>query len=93
MTVAISQLSSSIGLHPPTRAPQAPRLSALGLKKYMEVTVEEDGHLDLSEFDVSAHAGVLLDGVGDAITLHYNREALQGRLKEGRGLSVCQARF
>ena len=26
-----------------------------------------------------------MDGVGDAITLHHNREALQGRVKEGRG--------
>lgn len=59
--------------------------SALGLETYMEVTVESDGHLALSDFDVNVHAGVLLDGVGDAMTLHHNREALQGRLKEGRG--------
>jgi len=33
---------------------------------FMEVTVEGSPHLDLSGFDHRVHAGVLLDGVGDA---------------------------
>ena len=55
------------------------------LSDYLEVTVEDDANLDLSSFDVSTHAGLLLDGVGDAELLHRNREILQGRAKEGRG--------
>ncbi len=57
----------------------------LGLDSYLEVTVENDGHLDLSAFNIETHAGVLLDGVGDALMLHWHRESLQGRLKEGLG--------
>ena len=30
-------------------------------------------------------AGVLLDGIDDALMLHKHRESLQGRVKEGRG--------
>ena len=48
---------------------------------FLEVTVEDSMQLDLSDFDVSTHAGVLLDGVGDALFLKRNREALQGRPK------------
>ena len=59
--------------------------AALGLKAFIEVTVEGDGSLDLSHFDVDTDAGVLLDGVGDALMLHGHRESLQGRAKEGRG--------
>ena len=57
----------------------------LKLPGFLEVTVEDDTNLDLSEFDVATHAGVLLDGVGDALMLHSHREALQGRVKECRG--------
>ena len=57
----------------------------LGVPSFLEVTVEGDNNLDLSEFDVATHAGVLLDGVGDALMLHSHREALQGRVKECRG--------
>lgn len=57
----------------------------LGLSTYKEVTVEGDDALDLSEFNLAVHAGVLLDGVGDALMLHQHREALQGRAKENRG--------
>ena len=57
----------------------------LGLQSFLEVTVEDDGHLDLSSFDITFHAGVLLDGVGDALFLHSNRESLQGRAKENFG--------
>ncbi|CAK0826113.1 unnamed protein product [Prorocentrum cordatum] len=38
-------------------------------KEFLEVTVEEDGHLDLARFDMQAHGGVLLDGVADALLL------------------------
>ena len=57
----------------------------LGLSTYKEVTVEGDDALDLSEFNLAVHAGVLLHGVGDALMLHQHREALQGRAKENRG--------
>ena len=36
----------------------------LGLAEFVEVTVEDDGHLDASDFIASQHAGILLDGVG-----------------------------
>lgn len=57
----------------------------LGLNSFLEVTVEGDGNLDLSGFDISLHAGVLLDGVGDTMMLHTSRESLQGRAKETFG--------
>ena len=49
------------------------------------MTVEGDSQLDLSEFELTKHAGVLLDGVGDALMLKQHREALQGRAKKCRG--------
>ena len=52
---------------------------------FLEVTVEDSMQLDLSDFDVSMHAGVLLDGVGDTLFLKQNREALQGRPKVCKG--------
>jgi hypothetical protein len=52
---------------------------------YLEVTVETDGHLDLADFDLDAHGGVLLDGLGDIATLKANRESLQGRPKITKG--------
>ena len=52
---------------------------------FLEVTVEDNEHLDLSDFDCRFHGGVLLDGVGDAHILKLNREALQGRAKEAKG--------
>jgi len=57
----------------------------VGLPEYLEVTVENSGALDLSDLDVRRHAGVLLDGVGDALLLKENREALQGRPKLTKG--------
>ena len=33
---------------------------------YLEVRVEENTELDLSDYDLTAHVGVLLDGVGNA---------------------------
>ena len=56
-----------------------------GEHSYLEVTVEQSEHLDLAEFDVRLHSGVLLDGVGDALILKKNREALQGRAKLAKG--------
>ena len=57
----------------------------LGLKDFLEVTVEMMQTLDLADFDLRVHGGVLLDGVGDALTLKLNREALQGRPKVCKG--------
>ena len=57
----------------------------LGVSDYLEVTVQDNGSLDLSEFDVEKHAGILLDGVGDVQMLADNRESLQGRAKAERG--------
>ena len=51
---------------------------ALDLPRFLEVTVEGDSALDFSAFDVRRDAGVLLDGVDDALTLKKNREILQG---------------
>ena len=57
----------------------------LGLKDFLEVTVEMMETFDLADFDLRVHGGVLLDGVGDALTLKLNREALQGRPKVCKG--------
>ena len=57
----------------------------LDVPDYLEVTVEDDTNLDLSEFDLAQHAGVLLDGVSDVLMLKRHREALQGRMKKARG--------
>ena len=66
----------------------------LGLSAFLEITVEDDGHLDFSELDPSKHAGVLLDGLGDLLLLKRNRETLQGRpkvLKGGRSQTMRYA--
>ena len=52
---------------------------------FLEVTVEADEHFDLSEYHHEKHAGVLFDGVGDALLLKRNREMLQGRPKVCKG--------
>ena len=57
----------------------------LELPGFLEVTVEGDSHMDLSEFDLRRHAGVLLDGIGDVLMLKQQRETLQGRAKKCRG--------
>ena len=59
--------------------------TTLGLPGFLEVTVEGDTFMDLAEFDLMAHAGVLLDGVGDVTMLKRHREVLQGRIKKCRG--------
>ena len=57
----------------------------LGIPGFLEVTVEGDDNLDMSDFDLEQHAGVLFDGVGDALALKRNREVLQGRPKIVKG--------
>ncbi len=57
----------------------------LGLTEFLEVTVEDDNFLDLTDLDVRRHAGVLLDGVGDVQVLKCDREILKGRPE------LCQA--
>ena len=52
---------------------------------FLEITVENDTSLDLTDFDVREHAGVLLDGLGDVLALKQNREVLQGRPKACKG--------
>ena len=53
--------------------------ASLHLEGFVEVTVEDDGHLDCSRFDVTKHSGILLDGIGDIMLLKRHRESLQGR--------------
>ena len=57
----------------------------LGVSEFLEVTVEDSEHMDFADYDHRLHAGVLLDGVGDAMFLKRNREALQGRPKLVKG--------
>ena len=57
----------------------------VGAPEYVEITVEMNEHLDVSDFDVRRHSGILLDGVGDAFILKANRESLQGRAKLSKG--------
>ena len=45
------------------------------------MTVKDDSFLDFADLDVQRHAGVLLDGMGDALVLKQNREVFQGRPK------------
>ena len=68
--------------------------AVVGTPGWVEVTVEGDEELDLSGFKLRAHAGVLLDGVGDACTLLRRREVLQGRPKKcygGRSATMMYA--
>ena len=53
----------------------------IGLADFLEIMVEDSEQVDLADFDRSIHAGVVLDGVGDALFLKRHREALQGRPK------------
>ena len=55
------------------------------LPGFLEITVEDDEHFDMSECRVDKHAGVLLDGVGDARILNRQRETLQGHPKPIKG--------
>ena len=66
---------------------------ALGLPGYAEVTVEGDAHLDMSGYDHRKDAGVLLDGVGDALFLKRQREVLQGQPKKCLGGKSATMKF
>ena len=57
----------------------------LGVASFLEVTVQTDETMDLTDFDVDAHSGVLFDGVGDSLFLWRRREELQGRCKVSKG--------
>ena len=57
----------------------------MGVPDFDEITVEGSDFIDFSNYDLRCHCGVILDGVGDAYLLYYNRETLQGRPKVGRG--------
>ena len=57
----------------------------MGLKEFLEVTVQDNGSMELSAFDVDKHAGILLDGIGDVQMLADNRETLQGRAEADTG--------
>jgi len=52
---------------------------------FLEISVEDDAHLDLAELDILKHGGVLLDGVADVRLLKKHRETLQGRPKISKG--------
>ena len=68
---------------------------ALGMDggSFVEITVEDDNHIDFSDFDASVHSGVLLDGVSDVLLLKTNREALQGRPKMLKGARSATMKF
>ncbi|CAE7397060.1 unnamed protein product [Symbiodinium sp. CCMP2592] len=57
----------------------------VNLADFLEITVEDSEQMDLAEFDRRIHAGVILDGVGDALFLKRHRETLQGRPKVVKG--------
>ena len=67
--------------------------AALRLPDFLEVTVEDDSFLDLTDLNISRYAGVLLDGVGDALVLKRNREVLQGRPKLSKAARSPTMRF
>lgn len=55
------------------------------LHSFLEVTAEDSEAMDLADFDSGVHSGVLLDGIGDALFLKRNWEALLERPKTVRG--------
>ena len=57
----------------------------LGVHDFLGIAVETDEHLDLTDSDVRYHAGVILDGVGDAMIVKKNRVNAQGRPKLAKG--------
>ena len=60
----LRKVASVLGLNP-NEAQQDGDADA-ARQPYVEVTVEESSELDLSDYDLTAIAGVLLDGVGNA---------------------------
>ena len=67
--------------------------TAFGLTDFLEITVEDDAFLDLTDLDIRRHAGVLLDGVGDVKVLQKNREVIQGRPKAQKAGKSQAMRF
>ena len=66
----------------------------MGLHGFSEVTVEDDTHVDASDFEVDKDIGIVLDGVRDVMLLHTHREVLQGRpksCKAGRSATMMCA--
>jgi hypothetical protein len=57
----------------------------LRVREFIEVTVGDNGSMDMSDFDIEMHGGILLDGVGDVQMLADHRETLQGRAKVDLG--------
>ena len=57
----------------------------VGAESFLEITVEDNENLALEDYDLRIHAGVLLDGLADALTLKRHRETLQGRAKVTKG--------
>ena len=80
----LRQVARVLGVGP-GRAGAQPDADGDAEQPFLEVTVEDSADLDLSDFDIRAHAGVLLDGVGDAQFLRKHREVLQGRPKVCKG--------
>ena len=74
-------------------------LEELGMKAgvaqpgFLEITMEEDGHLDFAELNTSKHVGVILDGVADTLLLKKHRETLQGRPKILKGAKSATMKF
>ena len=65
----------------------------LGVPGFMEVTVQNDTEPSLEDFDHRDHAGVLFDGVGDALFLNVHREVFQGQAKETKGGRSATMKF
>ena len=65
----------------------------LGVSTFTEVTVEDDAHMDVSDYNADTDAGILLDGIGDMKFLHTHREALQGRPKMSKGARSATMRY
>ena len=64
-----------------------------GASGSLEVTVEGDGHLDLSDYNPLVHCGVVLDGVADTLQLRQHRESLQGRPKICKGAKSATMKY
>ena len=65
----------------------------LGLKDFLEVTVEDSENMDLADFDRRVHAGVLLDGVGDAMFLKRKPGSPARSPKDRKRGEICHERF
>ena len=61
----------------------------LQLPSFLEVTVDGDSLMDLSEFDLAKHAGVNLDCLGDVMMHKQHWETLHGVTNEMVWWKVC----